>query len=130
MSDRLGPISFDSSAHSIFIGRDFSQTKSYSEETAAIIDEEVKRIFDEASEICARILREHGDLLKKVADYLLANESMDGADFEYLCEHNELPPAKEGKGKRKEALPSGQSEPSAEEEPFVIDMTNEDDERS
>ena len=39
MSDRLGPISFDSSGHSIFIGRDFGQTKSYSEETAGIIDE-------------------------------------------------------------------------------------------
>jgi cell division protease FtsH len=63
MSDRLGPISFDSSAHSIFIGRDFSQTKSYSEETAAIIDEEVKRIFDEASSACERILTEHSDLV-------------------------------------------------------------------
>ena len=41
MSDRLGPISFDSSGHSIFIGRDFGQTKSYSEETAGIFDEEV-----------------------------------------------------------------------------------------
>ena len=49
MSDRLGPISYDSSEHSIFIGRDFGQTKSYSEETAAIIDEEVKKIFDEAT---------------------------------------------------------------------------------
>ena len=47
MSERLGPISYDSSGHSIFIGRDFGQTKSYSEETAGMIDEEVKKIFDE-----------------------------------------------------------------------------------
>ena len=49
MSDKLGPIQYDSSDRSIFIGRDFTQTKSYSEETAALIDEEVKRIFDEAA---------------------------------------------------------------------------------
>ena len=49
MSDRLGPILYDSSDHSIFIGRDFGTTKSYSEETAGVIDEEVKNIFDSAS---------------------------------------------------------------------------------
>ena len=48
MSEKLGPISYSDSGHSIFIGRDFGTTKSYSEETAAIIDEEVKRIFTEA----------------------------------------------------------------------------------
>lgn len=77
MSDRLGPISYDSSGHSIFIGRDFGTTKSYSEETAAIIDEEVKRIFDEASAKAESILTEHADTLKGVAEYLLAHESME-----------------------------------------------------
>ena len=94
MSERLGPISYDSSGHSIFIGRDFGTTKSYSEETAAIIDEEVKRIFDEANAKCERILREHADVLKGVAEYLLQNESMDGEDFSYFCRHGELPPKK------------------------------------
>ena len=97
MSDRLGPISFDSSSHSVFIGRDFGQTKSYSEETAAIIDEEVKRIFDEAAKKCEAILSEHRDLLIKTAEYLLVHESMDGETFKFLCEHNgalpgEVPP--------------------------------------
>ena len=94
MSERLGPISYDSSGHSIFIGRDFGTTKSYSEETAAIIDEEVKRIFDEANAKCESILREHADTLKGVAEYLLQNESMDGEDFSYFCRHGELPPKK------------------------------------
>ena len=94
MSERLGPISYDSSGHSIFIGRDFGTTKSYSEETAAIIDEEVKRIFDEANAKCESILREHADVLKGVAEYLLQNESMDGEDFSYFCRHGELPPKK------------------------------------
>ncbi len=94
MSERLGPISYDSSGHSIFIGRDFGTTKSYSEETAAIIDEEVKRIFDEANAKCESILREHADVLKGVAEYLLQNESMDGENFSYFCRHGELPPKK------------------------------------
>ena len=94
MSERLGPISYDSSGHSIFIGRDFGMTKSYSEETAAIIDEEVKRIFDEANAACERILTEHADTLRGVAEYLLKNESMDGDVFSYYCRHGELPPKK------------------------------------
>ena len=94
MSEKLGPISYDSSGHSIFIGRDFGMTKSYSEETAAIIDEEVKRIFDEASAKCESILREHEDVLRGVAEYLLQNESMDGEDFSYYCRHGKLPPKK------------------------------------
>lgn len=91
MSDKLGPISFDSSDHSIFIGRDFGTTKSYSEETAALIDEEVKRIFDEASGRCEKILKEHRERLVAVAEYLIENESMDGADFHRFCDTGELP---------------------------------------
>ena len=96
MSDRLGPISFDDSSHSVFIGRDFSQTKTYSEQTAAIIDEEVRDIFERAQAKCTEILNEHRDLLIAVAEYLLENESMEGADFIYMCEHNgEVPPKKD-----------------------------------
>ena len=57
MSEKLGPISFDDSSHSIFIGRDFGTTKSYSEETAATIDEEVKHLFDQAYAKCEALLR-------------------------------------------------------------------------
>lgn len=94
MSEKLGPISYDSSDHSIFIGRDFGQTKSYSEETAALIDAEVKRIFDEAESVCEKLLLEHKDTLIAVAEYLLQNETMDGEEFNYFCDHGELPPPK------------------------------------
>ena len=94
-SERLGPISFDDAGHSLFIGRDFGTTKSYSEETAAIIDEEVKRIFDEASSKCEELLKTHAQQLVSVAEFLLENESMEGADFDYFCEHGELPPRSE-----------------------------------
>jgi cell division protease FtsH len=91
MSDELGPISFDDSSHSVFIGRDFSQTKSYSEKTAAKIDDEVKRIFDAASAECRRILEEHRDIVAATADYLLLHETMDGEQFKRLCRDGFLP---------------------------------------
>ena len=95
MSERLGPISFDDSSHSVFIGRDFSHTKSYSEKTAATIDDEVKHIFDEAMTKCESILLAHKNILIKTAEYLLENETMDGDDFRFLCDHEgEFPPKK------------------------------------
>lgn len=94
MSDRLGPILYDSSDHSIFIGRDFGTTKSYSEETAGIIDEEVKRIFDEAAALCEKILTEHREQLIGVAEYLLEHESIEGADFNFYCDNGYFPERK------------------------------------
>ena len=92
MSDRLGPISYDSSDHSIFIGRDFGTTKSYSEETAGVIDEEVKSIFDSASALCEKILTEHREQLIAIAEYLLRNETMEAEEFNYFFEHGEFMP--------------------------------------
>ena len=92
MSEKLGPISYDSAERSIFIGRDFGTTKSYSEETAALIDEEVKRIFDEASARCEEILNAHRDQLTAIAEYLLVHESMEADEFNYFFEHGEFMP--------------------------------------
>ena len=100
MSDRLGPILYDSSDHSIFIGRDFGTTKSYSEETAAAIDEEVKKIFDKAAAECERILTEHREQLIAIAEYLLAHETMEGEEFDYFFEHGEFMPESEKDAKK------------------------------
>ena len=59
-----------------------------------MIDEEVKKIFDEACARCQEILLAHEDELRLVAEYLLVHESMEGADFAYVCEHKQLPPVK------------------------------------
>ncbi|MGI6029505.1 MAG: ATP-dependent zinc metalloprotease FtsH [Candidatus Heteroscillospira sp.] len=108
MSEKLGPISYEDSSHSLFIGRDFGTTKSYSEDVAAEIDREVKRIFDEADAACQKILEEHRDTLVGVAEYLLENETMSGEDFEYYCEHGALPEREE------EPAPEPQPEPETE----------------
>ncbi|MBR3294009.1 MAG: ATP-dependent zinc metalloprotease FtsH [Oscillospiraceae bacterium] len=100
MSDRLGPILYDSSDHSIFIGRDFGTTKSYSEETAAAIDEEVKKLFDRASAECERILSEHREQLIAIAEYLLVHETMEGEEFDYYFTHGEFMPESEKDAKK------------------------------
>ncbi len=92
MSEKLGPILFDSADHSIFIGRDFGTTKTYSEETAGIIDEEVKAIFDKASAECRKILTDHSDQLIALAEYLLEHETISADEFNYFFEHGEFMP--------------------------------------
>ena len=96
MSDAIGPISFEDSSRSVFIGRDFSQTKSYSEKTAAAIDDEVKAIFDSANDICEEILNENKELMVATAEYLLEHETITGEDFKYFCENGgKMPDKKE-----------------------------------
>jgi cell division protease FtsH len=130
MSEALGPISFDSADHSIFIGRDFGQTKSYSEDTAALIDSEVKRIFDMAGADCERILKEHEDKLVGVAEYLLKYERMDGEDFRRYCDEGILPEPKEEKASDEPAVSEISEEakkPEAEEiEVEIFELPKDD----
>ena len=84
MSDALGPILYGSehSSDEVFLGRDFNNTKNYSEETAALIDSEIKRIIEEAYADTERILRENIDKLHFIAAYLVKNETMEEEQFE------------------------------------------------
>ena len=125
MSDRLGPISFDDSSHSVFIGRDFSQTKSYSEKTAAMIDDEVRNIFEAAMKKCEEILTEHRDMLIATAEYLMVHETMDGEDFAYLCDHDgQLPEKKPEPSAPAESapLPETPAAPEAPEAPAAPEV--------
>ncbi len=83
MSDALGPILYGSehSSDEVFLGRDFNNTKNYSEETAALIDSEIKRIIDEAYAEAERILSENMDKLNFIAEYLIKNETMEEEQF-------------------------------------------------
>ena len=84
MSERLGSVVFDTGHDEVFIGRSMAQAKSYSEEVAAIIDEEVKSLIDNAYARCEAILKTHAKELKLVARYLLEYETMDAAAFEQV----------------------------------------------
>ncbi len=84
MSDRVGTIMFGGGQGEVFLGRDFAQTKDYSEETAGIIDEEVKRIIDNAYNRAKQILTEHVDKLHAVAGVLLEKEKIEGEEFDRI----------------------------------------------
>ena len=86
MSDRVGTIMLGSGQEEVFLGRDFAQAKEYSEETAAIVDEEVKRIIDKAYNTAAEILKTHIDKLHTVAGILLEKEKIDGEEFDQIFE--------------------------------------------
>lgn len=84
MSDRLGSVTFDTGHDEVFIGRSMAQAKSYSEEVAGIIDEEVKTLIDNAYARCESILKAHAKELDLVARYLLEHETMDSKTFEQV----------------------------------------------
>ena len=84
MSDRLGSIMFGSGQEEVFLGRDFAQSKNYSEETAGIIDEETKKIIDKAYDRAIKILTDNIEKLHSVAKVLLEKEKIDSEEFEAI----------------------------------------------
>ena len=84
MSDRIGTIMLGTNQEEVFLGRDFSQGKEYSEETAGIIDEEVKSIVDSAYVTAENILKSNIEKLHAVAGVLLEKEKIDGEEFEAI----------------------------------------------
>ena len=88
MSDELGPILWDSehSSDEVFLGRDFSSDKNYSEETAAKIDSEIKRIIKDAYDRSKAILTENIDKMHFIAKFLVDHETMDDAQFRAVME--------------------------------------------
>ena len=82
MSSRLGTIMYGQGQGEVFLGRDLAQTKNYSEETAAVIDEEVKAIIDRAYNTAKEILAANIDKLHIVAGILLEKEKIDGEEFD------------------------------------------------
>ena len=87
MSDSIGAVSFENDDE-IFVGRDYERTKSYSEETAAQIDREMKVVIGDAYRRCEEILKAHYDKLHEVAQFLLEHENMSRKQFE-ACMNNE-----------------------------------------
>ena len=84
MSENLGTVFYDSEQEEVFIGRDFGHAKNYSEEVAASIDREIRRIIDEGYERCETILKENMAKLHVVAQALIEKEKIGGAEFEEL----------------------------------------------
>ena len=88
MCEKLGTVSYLDGGE-VFIGRDYQTTKSYSEKTAATIDDEVKALIDRAYDHCRQILSDNADKLHSVVDFLLEKESMTGEQFEAIMKGEE-----------------------------------------
>ena len=84
MSEKLGNVTFTSGSDEVFIGRSMAQAKPYSEETASVIDSEVKALLDDAYARCRDILARDRDKLELVAQFLLKNETMDAQQFQLV----------------------------------------------
>jgi len=83
-SDNLGPVVYGRGEHEVFLGRDYGNTPSYSENVAAEIDNEIRSIVEGAFERAENLLKEHMDKLHLIAKYLMIHEKIDGVDFEKL----------------------------------------------
>ena len=97
MSDKLGPIAFASerSDDEIFLGRDFNNTKNYSDETAALIDSEIKSIIDKAYAEAEKLIRENEEKMHVIANFLVQYETMDEDQFNFLMDTNPTPSIEE-----------------------------------
>ncbi|HEC83482.1 MAG TPA: cell division protein FtsH, partial [Firmicutes bacterium] len=93
MSD-LGPLSFGKKEEQIFLGREIAQHRDYSEETAVLIDKEVRKIVDAASQRAANIIRDNIDKLEALATALLDREILDREEIEKVLRGEKLKPRK------------------------------------
>jgi cell division protease FtsH len=91
MSEKVGPMSVGDAEHEVFLGRELVQRRTLSEETAKLVDDEVKRFLDEAYARAVETLQGNGDLLERLADALLERETLDREEIAALAEGRSLP---------------------------------------
>ena len=91
MSEKLGPLVFGSQHDEVFLGKDFAQTRNFSENTAAEIDSEIRNFVDSAYEKTKDILNANKSKLQRVAEFLLEREKMSGMEFEKIMSDDFLP---------------------------------------
>ena len=92
MCDAIGPVSYDSEGTEVFLGRDFTTHKNYSEKTAEEIDGAVAGMLKELYEEARQLLLENRDVLDRIADALLERETLEGADLDLILAGQPLPP--------------------------------------
>jgi len=101
MSEKLGPLTFGKKGEEIFLGREISQHRDYSENTARLIDEEVRRIILAAEERATNLLKKKKATLKRIADALLEKEIIDSVELDALIAGKKISPSNGRNGRRK-----------------------------
>jgi cell division protease FtsH len=121
MSEKLGPIAFGDRDEQIFLGREIVQHTDYSEKTAQDIDNEVRRIVDDAYQRARHILEERLDVLHAMAQALLERETLDSEEIKVLLEGGTLEPMHTGSTESSDAAdarPAGDTEPGRKRKEF------------
>lgn len=90
MNEKLGPMTYGTDQEEVFVGRDLGRSKDYSEEVAAVIDAEMRKLIDNAYHRAEKLLSENLDILERIADALLEKETLDAKEFEALFLGEEL----------------------------------------
>ncbi|UIB01546.1 ATP-dependent zinc metalloprotease FtsH [Desulfovibrio desulfuricans] len=120
MSEAVGTLAIGETGEEVFIGREWVQNKNFSEDTARLVDSEVKRIVEDAHSRCRKLLEENLDALHRIAQALLDRETITGADIDLLMDNKELPPLdNNGKPVPSTAAKGGKASKSGAE--FVIE---------
>lgn len=120
MSEAVGTLAIGETGEEVFIGREWVQNKNFSEDTARLVDSEVKRIVEDAHSRCRKLLEENLDALHRIAQALLDRETITGADIDLLMDNKELPPLdNNGKPVPATATKGGKAAKSSAE--FVIE---------
>jgi cell division protease FtsH len=114
MSEAIGPMAIGDSEQEVFLGRDLGQRRQVSEQTARLVDSEVKRILDESHEEARRILGENVDLLEAIALALLERETLEREEVELLADGKPLPPLRAASPPAREAATEPRAKASRE----------------
>lgn len=117
-SDNLGPVVYGQGDHEVFLGRDYTNTPSYSDNVAAEIDNEIRTLIESAFTDAEKILNEHMDKLHVVAKYLMKYEKVDGATFEKLMN---------GELTESEFMGEPNKTPEIQDTPEIVDDISVDD---
>lgn len=117
-SDNLGPVVYGQGDHEVFLGRDYTNTPSYSDNVAAEIDNEIRTLIESAFTDAEKILNEHIDKLHVVAKYLMKYEKVDGATFEKLMN---------GELTESEFMGEPDKTPEIQDTPEIVDDISVDD---
>ncbi len=101
MSERFGAVAWVGGSQEVFLGRDLVQYRYYSEGTARLIDEEIKKVLDKAYNKAKLILKENKDAVQRIVDALLERETITGEELDKLIKGEELPPIEKPKPSQK-----------------------------
>jgi cell division protease FtsH len=107
MSEAVGTLAIGETGEEVFIGREWVQNKNFSEDTARLVDSEVKRIVEEAHSRCLNLLQDNVETLHRIAAALLERETITGEDLDLLLDNKELPPLDSNGKPIKTAAPEG-----------------------